>query len=1126
GKQNFWPHWNKAKLDRETLINAIANSTNAEGKPCKWTGVSLVSGPLSGGIMAVDFDGPLALQKYKELSGGQLPPTTKRWTSGREGHFQILLSVGPEKWEGLKQQKIELENGEKLELRWNQCSTLPPSIHPGTGKPYFWKNSGEIAEAPEFILELMREVSPSVELPKKSLEKNSIYIDIEKNLVEVLESDILPRIDAGDFYGSYIPNLKRSGTNLKGLCPFHEEKTGSFTIDPDTNLFKCFGCGVGGGPVQFLHQIKGGSGSPTGKDFAEVVRELAGKVGVQILDRKTPAQNLKSNTQNSNILKHPAAANYAEPSPVDAEEIIDRVDKLLGEDLSPTNEIIKATAAAKQIGLSPKDVRELLAVRQAEQDLDWALIESRENFQRLYQIEKTLINLHEYFPRTLATALLSKAESDRVDPVRILQTLLPVIGATLGSRVAIEVKKGARPKDSWLEYPIFYCADVGPPSSGKSATQKTLLEFLQEMQDAELERLNQALIELTQLEDAWKVMAKEEKAEKVDSDENPAIYHEKYCKPKKWLFDEASAQALTKRIADQEPHHGCLLINDELSGVFDKLDQFTGGKGGQRQFLLNAWNGPLRGGVDRVDLQASYFFRSQTLNLTGTIQPEVARRVFNTATDPDGMVSRFLPTVASLPDDFDKWSDVQVNVYDTMRGTIEKLQRYSETLLTLPPETKKVYVSYWEQLKRLYRKNLYDNPGYAYWLGKQNSYVARFAIVLHCLENLNAAELPTRVTPETMHKAVRLSQFYCSQFLLLQSKSAQQQPLEGLLLDILKFIQQSGGQISTRDLCRSRFQRIPVEGKKLTTSTAAKLLREIAAAGFGSFEEIRNKKIFTLNGQLSSTVINCHQVDDSSKPSNSKALTENCHQMTKVYVSENFDSRAENFSAALIDESDLQPVTNSKNLEDIQFCHLMTVEAETPAPQRIEVDDSLMTVDDSDDSSALNENETELLEYLHKALSEESAYFAKQVQGILKEVCAVGAADRKKVWGTLTDAEQKKITKLLAVEIPAEVGHVIESIQILTGSSDDPSEIDHLYRVYSPELIDRAAEFLGTEDKAKFSDWMAERNLAQDLSAAFCEPRRLREIAAEFSPEMVERAIARIDKGDRDMADEIRDLLV
>jgi len=66
--------------------------------------------------------------------------------------------------------------------------------------------------------------------------------------------------------------------------------------------------------------------------------------------------------------------------------------------------------------------------------------------------------------------------------------------------------------------------------------------------------------------------------------------------------------------------------------------------------------------------------------------------------------------------------------------------------------------------------------------------------------------------------------------------------------------------------------------------------------------------------------------------------------MTEVYISENFDSRAEPLSETLIDESVLQFVTNSENLEDIQFCHLMAVGAESLAPQRIELDDSLMTV--------------------------------------------------------------------------------------------------------------------------------------------------------------------------------------
>jgi hypothetical protein len=78
-----------------------------------------------------------------------------------------------------------------------------------------------------------------------------------------------------------------------------------------------------------------------------------------------------------------------------------------------------------------------------------------------------------------------------------------------------------------------------------------------------------------------------------------------------------------------------------------------------------------------------------------------------------------------------------------------------------------------------------------------------------------------------------------------------------------------------------------------------------------------------------------------------------CHQMTKVYVSENFDSRTEPSSGPLIDESALNSVKTSENLEDIHFCHLMTVEPQNQLPQALEFDDSLMTVDDSDDTSAL-----------------------------------------------------------------------------------------------------------------------------------------------------------------------------
>jgi DNA primase len=59
------------------------------------------------------------------------------------------------------------------------------------------------------------------------------------------------RSDMADVASSYV-NLKKHGRNYVGLCPFHSEKTPSFTVFPNTETFHCFGCGVGGDVISFV----------------------------------------------------------------------------------------------------------------------------------------------------------------------------------------------------------------------------------------------------------------------------------------------------------------------------------------------------------------------------------------------------------------------------------------------------------------------------------------------------------------------------------------------------------------------------------------------------------------------------------------------------------------------------------------------------------------------------------------------------------------------------------------------------------------------------------------------------------------------------------------------------------
>jgi len=70
-------------------------------------------------------------------------------------------------------------------------------------------------------------------------------------------------------------SLKKAGKNLKGLCPFHNEKTPSFSVSPDKGFFHCFGCGKGGSVFNFLMEFEGIS-------FQEAVEELAHKAGLPI----------------------------------------------------------------------------------------------------------------------------------------------------------------------------------------------------------------------------------------------------------------------------------------------------------------------------------------------------------------------------------------------------------------------------------------------------------------------------------------------------------------------------------------------------------------------------------------------------------------------------------------------------------------------------------------------------------------------------------------------------------------------------------------------------------------------------------------------------------------------------
>ncbi len=106
-----------------------------------------------------------------------------------------------------------------------------------------------------------------------------LQVHFRKLISQNTIQQILSRIDIIDIVGTFV-KLKKRGTNYLGLCPFHNEKTPSFTVSPSKEIYKCFGCGRSGNSISFLMEHEKYS-------YVESLRWLAAKYNVEIEETET-----------------------------------------------------------------------------------------------------------------------------------------------------------------------------------------------------------------------------------------------------------------------------------------------------------------------------------------------------------------------------------------------------------------------------------------------------------------------------------------------------------------------------------------------------------------------------------------------------------------------------------------------------------------------------------------------------------------------------------------------------------------------------------------------------------------------------------------------------------------------
>ena len=112
---------------------------------------------------------------------------------------------------------------------------------------------------------------------------------IPKNTID----EIFETVKIEEVISDFI-TLKKRGVNLLGLCPFHNEKTPSFTVSPAKGIYKCFGCGEGGNSVSFLMDKEHYT-------YPEALKYLAKKYNIEIVEEEMTVEQAKAANEKDSL---------------------------------------------------------------------------------------------------------------------------------------------------------------------------------------------------------------------------------------------------------------------------------------------------------------------------------------------------------------------------------------------------------------------------------------------------------------------------------------------------------------------------------------------------------------------------------------------------------------------------------------------------------------------------------------------------------------------------------------------------------------------------------------------------------------------------------------------------------
>jgi hypothetical protein len=839
----------------------------------KAKGVGLRTGRISGGIVAIDADGPAAHEKILELSGGIALPLTVSFSSNRPGRCQYLFYIPSEYWEAIHTTKISTgikdDDGkeQKLELRWDGCqSVLPPSAHPSAGV-YQWRKSFkevEIAPAPMWVIEAMLVEPPQPQqLPERHptaytrSSRSGEEWTSEEWALSYLSALNPCRADDYDDWVAVGMALHSVSDSLLTEWDNWSRQSSKYKPGGCEKKWKSFkGQGVAIGSLGHMAKEDGWR-SPSEKSANFVYAKKQGNMLKQN-GTVTGDSHVDGDSHNSDTLNIAAT--------------VTTVTDILKSGFSDWMELNKLEAVRLKSELSNKQAFHAL-VNGIKSQFDEVQPEDEVRLQSLLNWHSTELDFHRALP-SMAEDILHDASILNIDAIGIWQYLLAATCSLVGRKVNLNLESHEIPAIVWT-------ALLAESGTGKTRAEKLVTSPLKQLQKQARERF---LAELEQWE--------EEIANWQEGDGR------KPSRPveRKYLFDVATIQAVMRRQSEQGMN-GSLWARDELIGIFQSFGQFNKGENEALSCLLTSWDGG-SSQVDRVNQEDSYIIDSSRLSIAGGLQPGVFKKIFKDAQDSQGLQARFLfaPMKPKKPKRVKGFCHLS-----------EKLPPMYQWLDTLPEGEVKLSVEadrYYDKLYEQIGEQAINTamPAIRAWMFKLPGQLLRIALGLHLIECYHDQNRPLWVLQkDTLERAVLFAQYYRSTFHIIQTTAVDTDDISAILLQIWdKAVTRYPEGISVRDAYRD-IKAIQYRAKDTGRAVAAytaDLFGKLQQMGKGSV--VKNGRSIKFVAILTPPPISPDDAD--------KAKLEFSPPGDRVTVAETIDTSTSEVSPGF----ELSPVTVSK----------------------------------------------------------------------------------------------------------------------------------------------------------------------------------------------------------------------